>query len=673
MTSPIKLSVSSILLVGLITGCSQHQIKPYYAIEKHQEKNHKAKDKSWSATKKSHKKYTHTSSYHPYSKTKQCYKKVKKPATYKTTTKKVLLQKAITKRVLIRKPHYGWKIKKVKVKPITYSYRFIPAQYKTVKKRVMIKPSYLTWKKGKGLITRIDHTTGEILCRVKIPAVYIDRNQRQLVRPAHKVKKIHPALYKQQKTRKLLSPAQFKTITTPARYTTKKYRVKIKASSYLLKPIDCKTQKNKTYTSHQTYWSKQKYIKGNTHQLKKTIHSKAMMPDNNKYNDKEFLTDRRNISIYGDTLLNRLIVIKLSSMKALQFIPVKGKEVYSVDYVTENKSYITPRGSNFIQLLHRRANGKFKKGKKVNLSFSPRTPNRNNKNGLVLFSGADKPMFALIDSKTDNVVATGGRNVKTINTFKNYDSKWATGHAQWINDKQFLMPDRQSHEISLYRVSKHGGKWQVKKTDSLVTAGSVHTFFGKTIEKNGDIKILSPGEGSDQNNNTDATLYELKISGDKLSLHRQVSVSGGLHHPAVHPNKKIIYAPSSNGYVDIIDRQQFKVISRIRAGKGAGHVVFVAKQNLALIVNHHDTFMTAIDITTHKKIKDFQVAIDNPAHNTLLQSHTGRISPDKKYFYNVATESGVFFRVNLELLKVDKIIYLGGTPKQASQPGELGK
>jgi hypothetical protein len=389
---------------------------------------------------------------------------------------------------------------------------------------------------------------------------------------------------------------------------------------------------------------------------------------NNKH-----LTDRRDISIYGDPDLNRMVVMKLSTMELLQVLPIDAKKVYSADYVTADKAYITPRESTFIQLLHRDADGMFEAGKKVDLPFAPRTPNRNESNGLVLYSGSDKPMFALIDSTTDEVVATGGRNEVTQGSFDNYDSNYATGHAQWVNDQQFILPDRQTNELSLYRVKKENGAWNVEKTDSVVASGSVHTFFAKHVEANGDVKIFTPGEGHNAVNNTDAKLYELKISGDTISINRQVSVSGGLHHPGAHPNGELIYAPTSNGQVNIINRENLEVIKTIEAGKGAGHVVFIPERNLALIVNHNDTFMTAIDMTTHEKIKDIEVATDDPNHNTALQAHTGRVSADKQYFYNFASDSGTFFRVNLETLSVDKTVYTGGTPKQASQPGELGQ
>ncbi len=389
--------------------------------------------------------------------------------------------------------------------------------------------------------------------------------------------------------------------------------------------------------------------------------------------DNKSLTNRRDISIYGDVENNRLLVMKLSTMELLQEIPVDGMNVYSTDYVTPDKSIITPRGSSFVQVLNRDDEGVFSTGKKIDLPFNPRTPNRNNENGLLLYSGADKPMFALIDKDTDEVVATGGRNEVTQGTFSNYDSKWATGHAQWINSEQFLFSDRENKEVSLYQVSKQGDSWDVNKTDTITLPGSVHTFFGKQTSKDGSATtILVPGEGNNSVENTDANLYRLKIEDGKLSLDDQINVAGGLHHPGVHPSANVIYAPTSNGEVQIIDRESMDLISTVEAGKGAGHVVFIPERNLALIVNHEDTFMTAIDMRTHEKIKDFEVAIDDPNHSSSLQAHTGRVSADKKYFYNFGSDSGTFFRVDLDTLEVDKTVYTGGVPKQASQPGELG-
>ncbi|MCK5918612.1 MAG: peptidoglycan-binding protein [Cocleimonas sp.] len=294
MNSPIKLSVSSILLAGILTGCSQQQIKPQYTDDSihgssqvvtgyvKQKKEAIKKSYAGKSKKKVVSKPIKKNIGMPPAKSGQCYAKVKKPATYKTLTKKVLVKKATAKRVLARGPQYRWTNKKVLVKPISYTQRVIPAVYKTVNKRVMVKPSYLAWKKGKGLITRIDHATGEILCRVKIPAVYKNIKRKVLVRAARTLKIPHAAIYKTVKNKKLISPSQYKTIRTPARYVNKRYRVKTASARYVWKQVVCKINVSKNHKKH-NYKKKQyqvKHRKAKTYvkkysQKRSTIRAKA--------------------------------------------------------------------------------------------------------------------------------------------------------------------------------------------------------------------------------------------------------------------------------------------------------------------------------------------------------------------------------------------------------------
>ena len=351
--------------------------------------------------------------------------------------------------------------------------------------------------------------------------------------------------------------------------------------------------------------------------------------------------------------------------------PVDGEKVYSADHITDDKAYIMPRGSNFIQVLNRNGEGEFVPGEKLELPFHPRTGAKNKDLGLELISGTDKPMFALVDTNADKVVATGGRNEVTQGSINNYDGENATGHAQWISDDQFLFGDRQNNELALYRVSKDQGQWNVEKTDSITSPSSIHTFFGKQEVSDNVHTVYASMEGDDSASNAGASVAELRIEGDNIILGRQVEISGGTHHPGLHPDGKHMYVPTANGKVDIVDRETMTIVDSVSAGKGAGHVVMIPEKDLALIVNHNDTFMTAIDLKTHEKIKDFTVATDVPEYDQALQAHTGRVSPDKNYFYNFATDSGTFFRVDLNSLEVDKQLYVEGTPKQAAQPGEL--
>lgn len=171
----------------------------------------------------------------------QCFAKVKTPAKFKNVVKRVQVSPATSKRVLVRGPQYRWNTKKVLARPATHTYKYIPAQYKNITKRVLVKPAHYKWQKGKqGPITRIDNMTGEIMCRVKVPAVYRTVTQKVVARPAQRVKRYVPAVYKNVKQKQLVSPAQYKTVRTPARFVNKSYRVKVSDVRYQWKPIACK-------------------------------------------------------------------------------------------------------------------------------------------------------------------------------------------------------------------------------------------------------------------------------------------------------------------------------------------------------------------------------------------------------------------------------------------------
>ncbi len=183
----------------------------------------------------------------PPAKPGQCFAKIKINATYKTQSRRILVSKATSKRVLVRAPQYRFINQRVQVRKAYYKTRTIPAQYRTNVKRVMVKPAYNTWRKGHGAITRIDNMTGEIMCRVTVPAAYKNVSQRVLVRPVQKIRTLVPAVYKTIKQKKFIAPALYKTIRTPARYKTQNYRVKTGGARYAWRAVLCKTNAPKNY------------------------------------------------------------------------------------------------------------------------------------------------------------------------------------------------------------------------------------------------------------------------------------------------------------------------------------------------------------------------------------------------------------------------------------------
>ncbi len=232
---------------------------------------------------------TSGSLYPPNAQAGQCYARVLKPEQYTTKTKKVLVKEA-TEDIQIIPAQYQNTIKKVKVKesttklitiPATYKtitekilvspasekIVTIPATYKTVVEKILVKPAHTSWKKGSGLIQRVDDATGEILClvtvpptykRIKrkvvdkpastkvipIPAVYKTITRKVIDKPAYTKEMTIPAEYKTISVRELATPARVKRTTIPATYRVIKQKVKTQDALLDWQQVQCKSKVN---------------------------------------------------------------------------------------------------------------------------------------------------------------------------------------------------------------------------------------------------------------------------------------------------------------------------------------------------------------------------------------------------------------------------------------------
>lgn len=379
----------------------------------------------------------------------------------------------------------------------------------------------------------------------------------------------------------------------------------------------------------------------------------------------------RNLMLYGDPQLGRVISIDTDLMQQVNSIDVPGENIYNTDQTNDdNKSYVMARGSNWIDVLERRSEyHRFHFTGKIELPFNPRTAVANKKLGLQLVSGSNKPMYALIDTTTDQVVSSGGMDYISTADVMDFGGSNATGHASWLTENIFVFPDRANRIINVYEVEKTDVKWVVTLTDQLSTASAVHNIE-KVINADDSVSFYATLEGS-PNNGIYPSVAELDFDINKLTILRQVHLDSasventGLHHISISPDGNDLYAGSAEGQVYIIDRDSMKTTHIIEAGKGASHVAFITEREMAIVVNHRATFVTVINTTTKTKIMDITVS-GSEINNDILQSHSAIVSPDGQYYYNFATDNGVFFRIDLDTLEVDKQVYTGGTPKQGA-------
>ena len=179
-------------------------------------------------------------------KTNECYARVFVPPTYKTFTEQVLKKGAAEKlvvnparfewveeQVLIQEAstklevvpaEYAWVEEKVLVNPAFTKMEEIPAKYEMITEKVLIKPAYTVWKRGRGLIEKVDNNTGEIMCLVEIPASYRTIEKRVMTSPPSTTNITIPEKYDTIKKRVMVKPPITRTIEIPASYKTVKVK-----------------------------------------------------------------------------------------------------------------------------------------------------------------------------------------------------------------------------------------------------------------------------------------------------------------------------------------------------------------------------------------------------------------------------------------------------------------
>ncbi len=179
-----------------------------------------------------------------------CFHEHLKPARYETKTEQIIQSEA-TEKVEIIPAKYEWVTEKVLVKEASRKEVATPPVYETITEKVMIEPAKTVWKKGRGLVERIDNSTGEIMCLVEVPAKYKTITKRVVKTPAStKVIEI-PAQYKTVKVRKLVSPAQEKRIEIPAKYSTVTKREKVADEQFVWHEIHNNDMDASTRTGNQ--------------------------------------------------------------------------------------------------------------------------------------------------------------------------------------------------------------------------------------------------------------------------------------------------------------------------------------------------------------------------------------------------------------------------------------
>ena len=148
-----------------------------------------------------------------------CFKEYFVPAQFKEETKEILVKES-SESIEVIPARYEWVEEQVLVKAATKKIVEVPVAYKTVTEKVLLEPAKTVWKRGNGLVEKVDNTTGEIMCLVEIPAVYKTISKKVVDTPAT-IKEVEiPAEYEMVKVSKLVAPAQEVREKTPEQFRT---------------------------------------------------------------------------------------------------------------------------------------------------------------------------------------------------------------------------------------------------------------------------------------------------------------------------------------------------------------------------------------------------------------------------------------------------------------------
>ncbi|MDK2596567.1 YncE family protein [Pseudoalteromonas obscura] len=368
---------------------------------------------------------------------------------------------------------------------------------------------------------------------------------------------------------------------------------------------------------------------------------------------------------YADKDNNQVLTFEPQSMKIKEVINSIGDSPYPIDKAGDGQVYVTTRNTQSLDVISSQT---LEIGGVIPLNHFPRSVTYNKSKKLAAVSGTKKAVTSIIDTKTNEVIATVGN--ETPLTVNDFGGGLATGHPFWVSEKQFLILDRARRTLELYEVGVEQGSHVISHKYTLATPTSVHHIMSTPNatgwSKNVFYAVL---EGSPKNGVAPG-IMAFELSDNKLYQkqikHMPATATNvgtmGAHHASFHPDGVHIYLGSNEGKTFVINSVSMEVVSTIETGKGNGHTTMIPGRMLAVSTNHTDTFMTVIDLITHKKVTDIEVSPPASSKSRKTQSHTSSFDPkNDRYFYTAASDDGRILEIDLDTFTISREIEMSGS------------
>lgn len=182
------------------------------------------------------------------------------PATYETQTEQVLVKEETTVYRTIPAV-YETVTEQVIVEPERTETLVVPAKFESYTEQVLVRPAYSTWKPGAGLFGRGaagtgavgangEQATGELLCRVEVPAQYDTVTRTRIAQPETTDTRVIPAKYKTVTREVVAQPPQVIEDVIPAEFgsVTKQVLVSPASEQVTVIPATYKTVEKRVVT-----------------------------------------------------------------------------------------------------------------------------------------------------------------------------------------------------------------------------------------------------------------------------------------------------------------------------------------------------------------------------------------------------------------------------------------
>lgn len=167
----------------------------------------------------------------------QCFSEFYVPAKFEITEKEVLVKEG-AELISIADAQYEQAEETVMVKASAKEKVLVKAEYEVVEEQVMIEPAKAVWKKGTGPITRIDNSTGDIMCLVQIPAKY-KTVKKTVLKSASTVEEVEvPAESLVVPVSRLVSDSAAERAKVPAEFSTVEVTNKIADAAFIWRNAD---------------------------------------------------------------------------------------------------------------------------------------------------------------------------------------------------------------------------------------------------------------------------------------------------------------------------------------------------------------------------------------------------------------------------------------------------